>query len=467
MLAAAMTAGAALRVWFMTSYRPAFVGYPDARAYIIAMRSLYWNPYKPVGYPLLLRLLRALHPRLSFTIAVQHMLGLATAALIYLSTAPFVRRPEVALLPAFVVLFGGAQVFLEHAVLSDAPYTFLLAVVLYAGARSLGGAAALWWLALAGLALGASVTLRTVGLFLIPILASWSLAAPGLTRSQRLARASAIVAPAVALITAYLIPQYARTRRWALTRSSSFALYARMAPIADCRRFTPAPGTEGLCEKSEPHERPNLNWYIFDPDSPALRRFGAPPYPTERVDPAEYRWAGKEPARRFARTVLAHQPRDYAATVLEGLANYVVPRTGRRSVFEYDQELLIRELHNEQFEQAAIPDITEQYQTGPGYLRRHVGALEHYGRAARIEGAPTAALAVLMLAGLLLSDGRERSATALHAVTATSLATLPVAMLFYDVRYAVPMNVPLAAAAAIGIDQLLEMLSHGGGVCTN
>jgi hypothetical protein len=346
-------------------------------------------------------------------------------------------------------------VFLEHSVLSDAPYTFLLAAVLYAGVRSLSGRRELWWLALAGLALGASVTLRTVGLFLIPILAAWSLTLPGLDSSRRLTRAVAVLGPAAALLIAYLIPQRARTGRWSLTRSQNFALYARMAPIADCTRFTPPAGTAGLCEQTEPQLRENANWYVFDLRSPALQLYGVPPYPTERVEPDAYRWPGEDPTGRFARAVLRHQPVGYLATVFEGLANYVAPRAGRRSVFEYDQGLLIRELHNEHFEQAAIPDIMACYQTGPGYLRRRVDALEGYGRTARIEGPLTGILATLMLAGVCLSDGPARSAASLYAVTATSLAVLPVALLFYDVRYAVPMNVPLAAAAAIGIDRLL------------
>jgi hypothetical protein len=457
-----VAAGGALRLWFMSSYRPGFVGYPDAHAYIIAARSLHWNPYKPVGYPLLLRALRALDPRLSFTVAVQHVLGLGTGVLIYLSTVPFVRRPAIALLPALVVLFGGAQVFLEHSVLSDAPYTFLLAVVLYCGAQSLSGPAALWWLALAGVALAASVTLRTVGLFLVPVVAAWALTPADLTRPERLRRALAVFAPAVALLVAYLIPQRARTGSWALTRSTNFALYARMAPIADCSRFTPPPGTAGLCEELDPRERENVNWYIFDAQSPAVRLWGVPPYPLEAADPAAYHWPGDDPTGRFARAVLVHQPLDYLTTVGEGLANYVVPRAGRRSVFEYDHALLIRELHNEHYEQAAIPDITSYYETGAGYLRKRVDALERYGRCARMEGTPTAVLTTLMLVGLSLSRGRARSAVSLYVSTATSLAVLPVALLFYDVRYAVPMNVPLAAAAAIGIDRLLDSLSPAG-----
>jgi hypothetical protein len=259
-------------------------------------------------------------------------------------------------------------------------------------------------------------------------------------------------------LIAYAAVQHRVTGNWGLTRSSSFAFYARMAPIADCRRFRPPAGTEDLCEPSDPRSRPNANWYIFDLQSPANRIYGPLPWPLERVPTSDYRWPGDEPTRRFARAVLAAQPLDYVATVLEGLANYVVPRAGRPSVFEYDQEKLIRELRNPSFESAARADIASYYATDAGYVRRNVRAIEAYGRAARTEGPFTAALALAALAGWSLSAGDARSAAALFVSTALALATLPVALLFYDVRYAAPMVVPLAAAAAMGIDRLCDHL---------
>ena len=456
-LLALLLAGAALRLWFTLSYRPAFVGYPDAGAYLLAAHGpLYWNPYKPVGYPLFLRALHAIDDRLSFVVIVQHLLGLGTAVLAYLATGRFVRRPWIALLPAVVVLFGGTQVFLEHSVLSDAPYTFLLMLALYCAVRSLDGGARLWLLAATGAVLGASVTLRTEGLFVVPVIALWALIRARLTWRERGGGAAVLLGAVLLVLVAYLIPQHAVTGSWGLTRTAGLTFYARMAPIADCTRFTPPAGTAGLCQRNKPSARPNANWYIFDLNSPAIRLYGVPPYPLRRVPKSAYSWRGETPTRRFALAVLTHQPLDYLATVAEGLANYVVPRAGAQSVFEYDQRKLIAELHNPHFEQAAIPDITSYYATGPGYLRRNVSALDDYGRTAKVEGAVTAVLALLLLAGWSLSHGREREAASLFASTAIMLAVVPVAFLFYDARYTEAMDVPLAIAAAFGVDCLWE-----------
>ncbi len=457
-LIALCVAGAALRLWFMLSYRPAFVGYPDARGYIIAAHGpLYWDPYKPVGYPLLLRLLHALDGRLSFTVAVQHVLGLATAVVAYFATRPFVTRTWLALLPAIVVLFGGSQVFLEHSVLSDAPYTFLLAAALFCAARSLTADRRLIWLAGAGTAIAASITLRTVSVVLVPLLALWTLMPWRQSTRARLSGPVATLAPVLIMLVAYLIPQHAVTGSWSLTRATSFAFYARMAPIADCSRFTPPSGTSKLCQRDDPRRRPDANWYIFNVQSPAVRAYGVPPWPLRHVPPSAYRWRGDAPTGSFARAVLLNQPLDYSATVFEGLANYVVPRAGRKSVFEYDQNLLISELHNRYYEQAAEPAITSYYSTRAGYVRKNVPALDAYGRAAKTEGFLTALLTLLMIAGGVLSRGKVRIAALLFAGTAIALALLPVAILFYDVRYAEPVVVPLAAAAAIGVDCLIDL----------
>jgi len=163
-LAALVAGGLLVRGWFMVSARPGFLGYPDAVTYVIAAKEeLFWSPYRPAGYPLVLRGLRAVHPRLAVAIGAQHALGVATALMLHAVTARFVRRKELALLPAGVVLLGGTQVALEHSVLAEAPYTFLLVASLALASPSIGAPRPAPWLAGAGAAAGASATLRSAG----------------------------------------------------------------------------------------------------------------------------------------------------------------------------------------------------------------------------------------------------------------------------------------------------------------
>jgi hypothetical protein len=102
-----LTAGAiAVRAWFMLSYRPAFLGFGDSHEYVLAAAlNIFRDVQHPAGYPLFLRLVHYFSDRLSFTILVQHALGVATGLLLYES----VRRTGA---PAWLGLLPAAVVFL-------------------------------------------------------------------------------------------------------------------------------------------------------------------------------------------------------------------------------------------------------------------------------------------------------------------------------------------------------------------
>ena len=106
-------AGAALRV-------PGLSGRTDVRDG--GTRLLYWNPYRPAGCLILLRILHRLNRRLAFVVGVQHALGIGTALVLYRCTARYLSRSWIALIPACVTLYGGSQLFLEHSVMSEGPY---------------------------------------------------------------------------------------------------------------------------------------------------------------------------------------------------------------------------------------------------------------------------------------------------------------------------------------------------------
>lgn len=159
-LIAILVAGAVLRLLFVLAWQPAFMGWPDAASYIdVSQGDLFSNELRPAGYPLFLRLLQGLAPSLTLVVVAQHLLGLATAALLYLALARTGIPRAWGLLPAAVVALGGDGIFLEHAAVSESLFMFLVAAALYAGVRTLDGEG-LAWPAAAGLLLAHGVPKR-------------------------------------------------------------------------------------------------------------------------------------------------------------------------------------------------------------------------------------------------------------------------------------------------------------------
>lgn len=466
-LVAILLAGAGLRLWLMAADRPAFLGFPDSRAYLAAVNGpLFWNPYKPAGYPILLRVLRALEPHLSVTIAFQHLLGLATALLLYLAAARFMRHRWLALLPAAVVAFSGTQLYLEHAVLSDGPFAFLIAAALWCAAVATDavGPRASVALAGAGALLAAGTLLRPVGAVLVPALVVWAMARSRPSWRGRLRAGALCVAGCAIVLLPYLIAGHSATGQWSLTRASGEQLYGRVATFADCRRFHPPAGTAQLCPKVPASRRPNANWYLFDPASPLVRSLGTPgPYNPFDPNLVHYRYPPEGALSAFDRAALLHQPLDFVTTTLQGLFKYIAPHAGPASMLEWDTPTLIRQLHNPAIEADSDRYVIGAYHTGAGYVHHDLAALDAYASGARVEGPLTALLLALMVGGWIWGRGPARAAALMFGITALLLAAAPVAALFYSARYATPAYGPLAAAAALGIDALLLRRPAGQG----
>jgi hypothetical protein len=206
--------GVGLRVWLISAARPAFIGFPDAAWYMIAARdnvfvsasTADFSPW-PAGYSIFLRLAHLPIHQLSPVILLQHLLGVATAVLLFLT----VRRVAPAgwgLVPAAVVLLAGPQLFLEHSPMAETLFSFLLAALLYMGVRAYeeaqsGEDSSIRWSVAMGLLAAVSGTVRLVGLALIAIVVLWLLA--GSRRSWRMGLRNGVAA---ALVAALVIGGY-------------------------------------------------------------------------------------------------------------------------------------------------------------------------------------------------------------------------------------------------------------------
>lgn len=446
-LAALLLAGLLLRLALMAAWQPAFMGWPDAKSYLdVAHGELFSNTLRPAGYPAFLRVLDGLGGGISAIVLANHALGLATAAVLFGAVRRLGGSPWLGLLPAGIVALNGDGIFLEHSPLSEPLFIFLVAVGLYAAVRALDRAGP-GWPALAGLALAGAATVRVVGLALLPVVGLWlAFASHGALRRRLLAAGLAAVAALAVLGTYYALEQRA-TGETGLSRRGIWHYYGRVAPFADCSEFLAPPGTAALCESTPPAQRPTTDAYIFNWwYSPAVRTFDYP-FASSPVG------AGQVGA--FARAVIVHQPLDYLAAVGGDMLRYVAPESFRDISGGPSYADLVGKpiLRHPEFGREGLTSIRRHY----GYKSREfkadrslMDALTGYESVTRVQGPLMALLALLAIAGPVVTRGRLRAAALLFSLSAWTLLVAPVASLQFASRTAVPAFGVLGVAAAIG-----------------
>ena len=442
-------AGLAVRIWLTAAWRPAFLGYPDTGTYLLiaANGPFFADSLRTVGYVVFLRAVHGVSAHLTTVVVTQHLLGVASALLLYGAVRRLTRSPWPGLLAAAVVLLCGTEVFLEHAILTESMFIFLLAGAVYATVRALDSDR-IWWPLLAGLLVGTATTVRVVGLFMVPVVAS---ALVFIRRSSWLTRgrlAGAALAGSLAILFAYAAAQDDQAGYFGLTRAGLWNFYGRVAPFADCRQFTPPKGTAQLCETTPPSKRPGPETYVFGGSSPAVRAFGGP-----FNDPQ----ASNDKVAAFARAAAINQPLDYLHAIVRDMWRYVAPDSfnfpgaGLSATGFVDQNLLI-----------PVPRTLTPYWQTSGYRidRGAERSLDRYERDTRLQGPLMVILVLLALAAPFLARGRrERVGAAFLTVAAAGSLVVPVASFYYDARIAVPAFGLLAAAAGVGAFGLVRLLA--------
>jgi hypothetical protein len=233
------------------------------------------------------------------------------------------------------------------------------------------------------------------------------------------------------------------TGRFGLTRTSAFNSYARVAPWADCREFDPPSGTEFLCDPRPEAERPSVGFYVYDPGSPAVQRFGSADFgPGRPADMAKL--------RSFARAAMLGQPTDYARFVGRDLLRLVAPESYATHSGP-SAEALFAGIANPNGSVESIRRGSGYYTT-PAALNRpaHERRLRSWESVTRLRGPLALVLFGLAIAAPFLARGRLRTGAVLMLGATLAVTIPPILTLFYGYRYTIPATGPLAAAAAIG-----------------
>ena len=462
---------AVLRAVVYVAYHPALI-FPDSVRYLQYAHSFadgHWSvdELRQSGYSVLITPVVLMHD-LWIIPLVQHMVGLATAALVYAVLVHFGIKTWIAALATIPVLFDPLQLIGEQYVLTDTWTVFLILAALVIlvwntahqrdGEDRAGGGLTWPRAAWCGLLLGLAVTFRDEEL--IMIIPAAVFVAATVRRRRRLARQMA------ALIGCFLIP-VAGYLGWfeashgelGFTTFSGAFLYGRVADFASCQGLSLPSYEKPLCPTQPPAQR-SADFYTWAPQSPQW---------TFRPPPGMSRDAV---VRDFSLRILRHQPLAYAEAVGRDFIYGFSPVRGAGPE-HYPTPYL-------QFHSYILPDpqaaasLAALGFKAPAVRPGLTSFLAGYGRWFYVPGPVFAAGLIVAVAGLAVGTRRRgtpkaaRDACLLFTLSAVLVLIPPAVFATFDWRYQLPQLslIPVAAvlgAAMLGNGRLTDVRTSTGG----
>jgi hypothetical protein len=249
------------------------------------------------GYSMWLWVLEPVHSYAVVTI-VQHLMGLAVAVMIYaLARHRFGAPAWLATLATVPMLYDGFQIQLEHLIMADVPFLFLLTLavtlLLWDPVPSLRRCV------LIGALLGLAEIFRSVGLPLLAVFAVYMI-----IRRIGWRKVAATIVVCLVPVFGYAGLFYSEHGQFAMTNSTGVFLYSRVMTFAECAKMKVPPDELSLCTTVPPDKRPIAQAYIWTTESPL-----------DRFPPSKFSPVPNQLAENFAIRAITAQPLDYATAV--------------------------------------------------------------------------------------------------------------------------------------------------------
>jgi hypothetical protein len=453
LFAAALAAGAGLRLLALLGYPGALFFAGDSYVYLGAALRLRPDQSKTTGYSLFLRMLEPFHS-LTLVAAAQHLMGLGVAVMIYLllrRAGVSARWSTAATLP---VLLDGFEIEDEHMVMAEALFTFLImaAMLLILWRPRVSWPAAL----LAGLLAGYAVTVRSEGLPVLVLFPAALLLRGLLLRNWRGWLVAIVMAIGCAApVLGYAAWFHAWNGSYTLSRADGFYLWGRVSSFAECSVIRPPAGELRICPTGTPSSRTPPGDYIWH--APQVRDIPGGPVSA----------ANDTLLRDFAVRAIEAQPLGYLHSVLRGLALAVEwprqPYPDAGTVYYYYFHLTPQTIpanHSWVPGGTAYSDAVQYGHATPGRIVRPFAILiDGYQRIFYTYGPLFGLILLTGLGGVVRIRRRQapgtrpgltwspRTGSMLPWVTAVVLLVFPIAVADFDYRYLLPV-LPFACLAA-------------------
>jgi len=452
--AALLLAGLVLRVLVQLAYRPALF-YIDSARYLYNAGGM-----DPVGYKGPLRAILFL-ANFDAVAAVQHLLGLAMAVLLYLVLLRRGVPRWLAALAIAPVLLDAYQLQIEQMVMPDVWFEAMI----------VAGLAILLWprgqagwrrVLVAGLVLGGAATVAQVAEALLVPAVIYLLAAGGRWRRggwrQAVRRPALLCGAFVAPIVAYSIVSYLVSGAFSPSHTGFTSFYGRIAAAADCSTLRLPADERAICP-TPAQQAQGPDWLEFARTSP-IRPFYQN-LPRDQVDRL---------ISNFNDQVLSQQPERVLGAYLSDLVRpFALTRDGTLGVTPISRwQFQLRFPYNPPHESMAfVHTAVSRFGGGDPAVWHPVAA---FLRGYQLHGGytPGPLLGLCVLAGLAGSLARLRRPTD-SAIRQLSLACLlfflsGVAVLLasnlyeFSWRYQLPALVTLVPAGALGITAIIRVL---------
>jgi hypothetical protein len=449
-----LAAGLVLRVLALLAYRPALF-YIDSTRYLYNAEGM-----DPVGYKGPLRAI-LLVANFDTVAAVQHLLGLAMAVVIYLLLLRRGVSRWLAALAIAPVLLDAYQLQIEQTIMPDVWFEALivagLAILLWRPETS-------WRRVVAGgVVLGTSATVAQVGEAVALPAVIYLLAAGGGWR-QAIGKAAALCAAFALPIVAYCTGSYLLTGDFFLSHSGVTSFYGRMAAAADCATLRLPPDERGMCP-TPAQQAKGPDWLEYGDGSPVRPYYSG--LPRAEVDSLisdfNHRVLTAQPLR-----VLGAYARD--AAKLFALTRDGSPGDTPIARWQFQAKFPYYPPHASE---AVVKTAVAADGGGAPAVWVPVAA---FLRSYQLDGGytPGPLLAVCALAGLagcapllrrrLDPRVRQLALACLLFFTSAAAVTLVSDTFEFSWRYQLPALVTLVPAGALGISVIIRVAGHRRGV---
>lgn len=440
--------GFILRMIAWLAYKPAILLLGDTTAYLNAAAGQVQGPsWHPMLYSLLLKP-AVWMGSLAFATAIQHVLGLLLAVLLYALLIRVGARPGLAALGTAPLLLDAYQINLEQHILTEALFQSLFVGAIILLTWSIRGS--VWMYAAAGALIGLSSVTRFAGLALLPIALIYVA-----IRRVGWVRASSVGMGFLIIVLGYSVWNHRVTGHFGLTDRGGHVLYGKVATFADCRGVALPEYERQLCINAPVSERaPRYN--IWSKKSP-LRRMVVP----DGVD-------REEVIGSFTRRFILRQPRDYAVAVLRDFFQFFAWKTPeeqqRVRVTRWQFFVSIDDVKGVapvfRASRGSPPPglgVDEEFNVNEGLAR----FLRSYQGYVYPSGPLLTFMALLGLAGTFIPRRRKtsrdvRPEALLFTLAGLSLFLFPALFANYNFRYVIPSLPVLGPAACLGASVVVD-----------